>query len=157
MKKHPPPRNIPRARQLRREMTDAERAMWRLLREVVPEARWRRQVPIRHFIADFASHRFKLVIEVDGGQHSEEADAARTAIIEREGYRVLRFWNNDVLGNPEGCAQLVLAEMAAASPPTRQQAAKPAYPSPIEGEGGSRSPNSSFPLDGGGIAQLRWR
>ena len=118
MKKHPPPRNIPRARQLRREMTDAERAMWRLLREVVPEARWRRQVPIRHFIADFASHRFKLVIEVDGGQHSEEADAARTAIIEREGYRVLRFWNNDVLGNPEGCAQLVLAEIAAASPPT---------------------------------------
>ncbi|HEY6814877.1 MAG TPA: DUF559 domain-containing protein [Croceibacterium sp.] len=118
MKKHAPPQNVLRARRLRREMTDAERAMWRLLRTAAPEARWRRQVPIRHFIVDFASHRTKLVIEVDGGQHSEEADAARTAMIVAEGYRVLRFWNNDVLGNAEGCAQILTAALAARSPPS---------------------------------------
>jgi very-short-patch-repair endonuclease len=118
VKKHPPPLNILRARRLRREMTDAERAMWRLLREVSPEARWRSQVPIRHFIVDFASHRAKLVVEVDGGQHSEEADADRTAIIEAEGYRVLRFWNSDALGNAEGCARILLSVLAAPSPPS---------------------------------------
>ena len=99
-------------------MTDAERAMWRLLREVVPEAGWRRVVAIRHFIVDFASHRAKLVIEVDGGQHSEEADAQRTAIIEAEGYRVLRFPNNEVLGNAEGCAHILATALAARSPPS---------------------------------------
>ena len=99
-------------------MTDAERAMWRLLRAVAPEARWRRQVPIRHFIVDFASHRAKLVVEVDGGQHSEETDAARTAMIEGEGYRIVRFWNNDVLDNDEGCARVLLSALAAHSPPS---------------------------------------
>jgi len=99
-------------------MTDAERAMWRLLRAVAPEARWRRQVLIRHFIADFASHRAKLVTEVDGGQHSEEADATRTAMIEAEGYRVLRFWNDDVLGNAEGCARILVSALEARSPPS---------------------------------------
>ncbi len=99
-------------------MTDAERAMWRLLREVVPGARWRSQVPIRHVIVDFASHRAKLVVEVDGGQHSEEGDAARTVAIEAEGYQVLRFWNNDVLGNGEGCASILMTVLAARSPPS---------------------------------------
>ena len=99
-------------------MTDAEREMWRLLRAVAPAARWRRQVPIRHFIVDFASHRAKLVVEVDGGQHSEEADAARTAMIEGQGYRIVRFWNNDVLGNAEGCARVLLSALAARSPPS---------------------------------------
>jgi very-short-patch-repair endonuclease len=75
-------------------------------------------VPLRHFIVDFASHRTKLVVEVDGGQHSEEEDADRTAIIEAEGYRVLRFWNNDVLGNPEGCARVLSDALAARSPPS---------------------------------------
>ena len=100
-------------------MTDAEREMWRLLRAVAPAARWRRQVPIRHFIVDFASHRAKLVVEVDGGQHSEDADAARTAMIEGEGYRIVRFWNNDVLGNAEGCARVLLSVLAAHSPPSK--------------------------------------
>jgi very-short-patch-repair endonuclease len=99
-------------------MTDAERVMWRLLRETVPDARWRRQVPIRHSIVDFASHRSKLVVEVDGGQHFEGADAARTAGIEAEGYRALRFWNNDVLGNAEVCACVLADALAARSPPS---------------------------------------
>ena len=83
-------------------MTKAEKALWHLLREAFPEWHFRKQVPIRHYIADFASHPAKLVIEVDGGQHNEAVDALRTAAIEAEGYRVIRFWNNDVLGNPDG-------------------------------------------------------
>ncbi|MGE5562151.1 MAG: endonuclease domain-containing protein [Bacillota bacterium] len=102
MKHHPPEGAVRRARRLRSEMTDAERRLWRMLWESFQDHHFRRQVPIRHFIADFASHRAKLVIEVDGGQHSEAADAARTRVIHQEGYRVLRFWNNEVLGNPDG-------------------------------------------------------
>ena len=83
-------------------MTDAEKAMWRLLREAFPDWHFRHQVPMRHFTADFASHRAKLIIEVDGGQHGDEADAKRTAILTDEGYRVIRFWNNDALGNADG-------------------------------------------------------
>ena len=83
-------------------MTDAERGLWRILTQSFPHAHFRRQVPIRHYIADFASHRAKLVIEVDGGQHLAELDEPRTAVLEGEGYRVLRFWNNEVLGNPDG-------------------------------------------------------
>ena len=87
--------------------------MWRLLREAFPEARFRRQVPLRRYFADFASHRARVVIECDGGQHGDGVDAERTRLIEAEGYRVLRFWNSDVLGNAEGvCARIaeVLAE-----------------------------------------------
>ena len=102
MKHHPPEGAVQRARRLRKDMTDAERVMWRLLREAFPDWRFRKQVPIRHFIVDFASHAGKLVIEIDGGQHATEVDAPRSAIIEDEGYRVIRFWNNEVLGNREG-------------------------------------------------------
>ena len=103
MKKHPPSLSITRARELRRNPTEAEKAMWALLKKHFPEARFRRQVPIRHYIADFASHHLRMVIEIDGGQHSPESDETRTRTIEAEGYRVIRFWNNDVLANPEGC------------------------------------------------------
>jgi very-short-patch-repair endonuclease len=103
MKKHPPAISVHRARELRRNATDAERKMYRLLKEHLPEARFRFQAPIRHYIVDFASHRCKVVVEIDGGQHSAEEDAARTAVIEDEGYRIIRFWNNEVLRNGEGC------------------------------------------------------
>ena len=102
MKHHPPEGAIHRARSLRRKMTDAERKLWNVLRESFPDQHFRRQVPIRHFVADFASHRAKVVIEVDGGQHSTEGDAERTRLIESEGYRAVRFWNHEVIGNPEG-------------------------------------------------------
>jgi very-short-patch-repair endonuclease len=83
-------------------MTNAERKLWRMLRESFRDYHFRRQVPIRHYITDFASHRAKLVIEVDGGQHNGVVDAQRTSVIQDEGYRVIRFWNNEVLGNPDG-------------------------------------------------------
>ena len=104
MKKTPPPIAVTRARVLRRNPTDAEKAMWTLLRAQFADWRFRRQVPLGFAIADFASHRARLVIEIDGGQHGGAEDAARTAMIEREGYRLVRFWNNEVLGNLDGVA-----------------------------------------------------
>jgi very-short-patch-repair endonuclease len=100
--------------------------MWRLLRECFPDARFRRQVPIRDFISDFASHGLKLVIGVDGGQHDARLDGRRTALIEAEGYRVIRFWNHDVLGNGDGVA-VMLASVCGDATPTQ--------PSPIKGKG----------------------
>lgn len=92
--------------------------MLRLLRESFPEARFRWQVPIRHYFADFASHRAKLIVEVDGGQHSEEVDAKRTSDLEAEGYQVIRFWNHEVLENGEGCMTKLAECLPAASPPS---------------------------------------
>lgn len=117
MKRTPPDGSTNRARKLRANMTDAERAMWTLLRTAFSEWRFRRQVPFRQYIADFASHRAQLVIEVDGGQHKDEIDAPRTAIIEADGYRLIRFWNNDVLSNIDGVAILLAKALAEASPP----------------------------------------
>jgi very-short-patch-repair endonuclease len=106
-------------------MTDAERKLWRVLRESFPDARFRKQVPIRHYIADFASHSAKLIIEVDGGQHDGEADADRTRLIEAEGYRVIRFWNNDILCNSDGVWSVIDRVL---------HERHPHPPSPIEGE-----------------------
>ena len=92
--------------------------MQRLLKEHFPTARFRFQAPMRHYIADFVSHGAKVVIEIDGGQHSQEADAARTAVIEGEGYRIIRFWNNEVLQNREGCAHHLRLFLEARSPPS---------------------------------------
>jgi very-short-patch-repair endonuclease len=97
-------------------MTDAERALWRVLRTYKDKGfHFRRQVPLGSYIADFVCHSAKLVIEVDGGQHGTEAgivaDEARTAWLEGQGYRVTRFWNNDVLGNIEGVTQLIDAAL----------------------------------------------
>ena len=90
--------------------------MWRLLRECFPEARFRRQVPIRHYIADFASHKCKVVIEVDGGQHADSlADEARTRMIESYGYQVIRFWNNEVLSNTDGIVLRIAEALALAT------------------------------------------
>ena len=97
-------------------MTDAEQVLWRAFRESFPGLHWRHQVPFADYTADFCSHRAKLVLEVDGGQHASQAfqasDADRARFLEREGYQVLRFWNHDVLGNTDG----VMAAIAAALP-----------------------------------------
>jgi len=94
------------ARRMRREPTEAERKLWWHLRHRLPVAgsHFRTQVQIGPYLADFACHRSKLVVEIDGGQHAEATaqDAARTRRLEAEGYRVLRFWNNDVLSNIDG-------------------------------------------------------
>ena len=98
------PRSLGSARKLRRNLTDAERKLWHYLRQKQLNGfHFRKQCPIGPFIADFACLKAKLVVEVDGGQHADSAtDAARDAWFAANGYRTLRFWNNDVLQNTEG-------------------------------------------------------
>jgi very-short-patch-repair endonuclease len=111
------PDAIKRARRLRRSMTDAERNLWRALREAMPQHHWRKQVPLGPYFADFASHSAKLIIELDGGQHAaaRDADTVRTCFLKAEGFRVIRFWNNDVLSNMQGVLERI-AEQLEASP-----------------------------------------
>ncbi len=93
-------------------MTEAEKLLWsKIRRDQIDGLPFRKQVPIGHYIPDFACLPIKLVIEVDGGQHDarKEQDDARTAVLEAQGYRVLRFWNNEVLGNIEGVLQVIVA------------------------------------------------
>jgi len=99
-------------RSLRRSATEAEKRLLRSLRTAFPERKWRFQAPVGPYRVDFLCFAERLVIEVDGGQHAEavEYDARRTRFIESEGYRVLRFWNNDVLENADGViAQISLS------------------------------------------------
>ena len=90
-----------RARQLRRQETDAERNLWaRLRNRQAGGVKFRRQHPVGPFIADFCCPEHRLIIEIDGGQHGEQnrSDQNRTGYLEEaEGYRVLRFWNNEIL------------------------------------------------------------
>jgi very-short-patch-repair endonuclease len=98
------------ARRLRRTPSDAETALWRVLRAGRAGAlRFRRQVPIGRYIADFACLRERLVVEVDGSQHAEQADydAARTADLEALGFRVIRYWANDVLRDPHAIVDAI--------------------------------------------------
>jgi very-short-patch-repair endonuclease len=89
------------ARKLRADSTDAERILWRALRDRLPLYKFRRQHPIGNRIADFACPEKNLVIELDGSQHADglAADEKRTAELAAHGYRVIRFWNNDVTQN----------------------------------------------------------
>src|SRR3546814_7259621 len=82
MKRTPPDGATARSRSLRADMTDAERKVWAMLRSAFPEWRFRRQVPFRPYIADFASHPARLVIEVAGGQPDQAGDAPRTALLQ---------------------------------------------------------------------------
>jgi very-short-patch-repair endonuclease len=103
-----------RARRLRKSMTDAERVLWRYLRlRQLDGHKFRRQVPIGPYIADFVCLKAMLLIEVDGGQHADAViyDSARDEFMRGQGYRILRFWNNDVLGNPEGVWDSIASEL----------------------------------------------
>ena len=99
-----------RSRELRLHATDAEKRLWaRLSARQVAGTRFNRQFPIGPFICDFVSRGARLIVEVDGGQHAinTEADARRTAYLKAQGYRVIRFWNNDVLGNTDGVVETI--------------------------------------------------
>jgi len=105
-------RLTPVARMLRRRSTDAENHLWYYLRARRFEgAKFVRQFPIGGFVADFACRRLHLAIELDGGQHSPHTDASRSQVIEAFGYRILRFWNNDVLENTEGVLEVIRREI----------------------------------------------
>ena len=112
--------------------TIPEKRVWAALRTSWPDAHWRQQVPFGPYIVDFCSHAHKFIIELDGGQHAGATgyDAARTDFLERQGYRVLRFWNNDVRDNIGGVVEVIAQAL---SPSPSQPAAGP-LPLPV-GEG----------------------
>lgn len=124
---------LAKAKRLRRDMTAAERNLWSALRSAqIARAKFRRQQPIGPYIADFVCQSHRLIVEVDGGQHSVEADAARSAWLEQASYRIIRFWNDDVNSNRDGVAAAIARALATPHPPT---AARRAPPSPSRGEG----------------------
>ena len=116
------PHNLTKnARDLRRHSTDAERLLWRHLRDSqIVGSKFRRQEQIGHFIVDFVCYDKTLVIEADGGQHAlqQEKDAQRTAWLNTQGFRVLRFWNNEVLTNIEGVLERIWEELSSEPPLT---------------------------------------
>ena len=102
------------AKKMRREPTDAELRIWKLLRDHrLANFKFRRQVPFQNFILDFVCFERHLVIEIDGSQHaSSEADAARDAVLAAEGFRVARYWNNDVLQRPAAVLEDILGKLS---------------------------------------------
>jgi very-short-patch-repair endonuclease len=116
------PINTTRAHAMRLSPTDAERKLWWHLRHRLQLAgtHFRRQVRIGNYIVDFACHALKLAIELDGGQHAvqNERDEARSGFLKFEGYRVLRFWNNDVLTNIDGVLEVIQSAILATPTPT---------------------------------------
>ena len=124
-----------RQRLLRRAMTDAEQLLWQALRgRQMLGYKFRRQHPFEDFILDFVCLEKKLVIEVDGGQHSiqAEADAVRTDRLVTAGFRVLRFWNHEVLRQPEAVKEKIWFELQGNDKP------HPHPDPPLEGEGKKR-------------------
>ena len=108
-----------RARQLRTTQTDAERRLWRYLRNrQLCGFKFRRQFPIRPYICDFVCVEAGLIVEIDGGQHlsDESRDAVRTRYLESAGYRTVRYWNNDVLLRTNEVLEAILLELRSPSP-----------------------------------------
>jgi very-short-patch-repair endonuclease len=119
-----------RPQQLRTNATEAEQKIWYFLRNRQFEKfKFRRQHPIGVYIVDFVCLTEKLVVELDGGQHAERVpyDERRTKALSEKGYRLLRFWNNDVMQNTEAVLETILAELNACPSPS---------PSPRNGERG---------------------
>ncbi|HXP77159.1 MAG TPA: DUF559 domain-containing protein [Stellaceae bacterium] len=105
-----------RARRLRANATEAEVRLWsRIRRKQLEGFRFRRQQPLGRYIVDFFCPEARLIVEIDGGQHGEEnlADAIRTEWLEKRGYRVVRFWNKDVLSNTEAVLESILEALRA--------------------------------------------
>jgi very-short-patch-repair endonuclease len=98
---------------LRRNSTDAERMLWQAVRGGRLGFKFRRQFPVDNkYIADFVCLKKRLIIELDGGQHNEnEKDIARTDYLGKNGFAVIRFWNNDILENLDGCLEFLLNEL----------------------------------------------
>ncbi|MEE9352429.1 MAG: endonuclease domain-containing protein [Thiotrichaceae bacterium] len=100
-----------KARDLRKNQTDAEAALWKLVRaKQIEGLKFRRQHPIPPYIVDFVCTEKKLIIELDGGQHAETInyDEKRTKYLESQSYTVIRFWNNEILNNIEGVYETLI-------------------------------------------------
>lgn len=119
------------ARDLRNNSTDVERLLWpRLRNSQIEGVKFRRQQPIEEYIVDFVSFSPKLVIELDGSQHNENIvyDEQRTACLRKNGFTVLRFWNNDVIENIDGVLEVIRLHCLEVASPTPQ-------PPPVKGGG----------------------
>jgi very-short-patch-repair endonuclease len=101
------------AKKMRHDSTDAEGAMWRLLRDRrLAQFKFRRQAPFKNFILDFVCFEKKFVVEIDGSQHaSSDRDVARDAILMAEDFRVVRYWNNDVLQRPAAVLEDIFTKL----------------------------------------------
>ena len=122
------------AKKLRRDMTDVEKTLWHYLRnKEMGGTRFRRQQPIDQYIVDFVCFEKRLIIELDGGQHAMETDAERTAYLESQGFKLLRFWNHEVMENIEGVWAVIAEQLGALSD------APPPNPPPQGGRALSRA------------------
>lgn len=134
-----------RARGLRQNMTEAERRVWQILRsQRMRGHKFRRQVPIGRYIADFVCHEARLVLEIDGGQHDRLSprETERSAFLQSQGYRLLRFWNSEVLRNPDGVYETIAEALGRlTAEPTRH------IPSPFMGESRGEGASSASRLD----------
>jgi len=104
---------------MRREPTIVENKLWRLLRaRNLGGWKFRRQEPLEGFIVDFVCFEAKLVVEADGGQHdASETDRERDRILRKAGFAVVRYWNNDILNNPDGVLEDLARRLKVPSPP----------------------------------------
>ena len=130
-------KNIAHARSMRAQPTDAERRLWSKIRyEQLEGLKFRRQAPIGRYIVDFVCFSNLLIIELDGGQHAdqERQDLARTTWLESQGFRVMRFWNNEVLANTEGVLETIRQFVLEDRAFRRQEAPHP-NPPPQGGRG----------------------
>jgi very-short-patch-repair endonuclease len=121
-----------KARELRKNMTDAERVLWKHIRlKQLGGYKFRRQQPLGQYVVDFMCFEKRLIVEVDGGQHSEQIsyDSKRSQWLKNQGYRLLRFWDNEVLKNTEAVVEVIMKT--------------------LEGEG--NPPTSILPHKGGGV------
>jgi very-short-patch-repair endonuclease len=116
-----------RAKKMRSAATDAEHRLWQILRAKRFDGyKFRRQVPVDHYIVDFLCPARRLVVELDGGQHAGSAgDLRRDAYLRAQGFQIIRIWNNELFTNEEGVAQAILNALHAPLP----------NPSPARGEG----------------------
>jgi very-short-patch-repair endonuclease len=138
-------------------MTDAERKLWYMLRgRRFADAKFRRQVPLGNYVADFLSYEKGIVVEVDGGQHAgKAADAVRDDWFRSQGFTVVRFWNNDVLKSLEGVFTQLLEVVEASTPhPASQPRAAAKPPSPTRGEGKRAPLRGDSPTRGEGKGKV---
>lgn len=131
------------AKALRQDMTEAERLLWRYLRaHRLGGAKFRRQQPIGPYVVDFVHFGARLIIEADGGQHNESAsDEGRDDWLRSQGFRVMRFWNNEILNNTDAVLEKIWSEVngpLSPGPSPARGEGRPAEVTPARGEGSDK-------------------
>lgn len=122
------------AKNMRHTPTEAEEKIWYHLRaKRMCGVKFKRQAPMGAYIVDFVAKHEHLIIEIDGGQHNEQIDKTRTTWLENQGFKVLRFWNNEVLTNIEDVLEAIRLNLVPTQPPS------PPTPLPLAGEGSESS------------------